>query len=102
MVINVLDSWVRTTDYFFVTGFIYLNFWPQPVACGILVPRTRSELTAPALEGGILTTRPPGKSGGPETLSKELGRPGCQEGESYSPRRGYFLLGNYLRVGVLR
>ena len=31
-------------------------------ACGILVPRTGIKLTAPALEGGFLTTGPSGKS----------------------------------------
>ena len=32
-----------------------------PMACGILVPRPGTEPTFPALEGGFLTTRPPGK-----------------------------------------
>ena len=31
-------------------------------ACGILVPRPGIEPTAPALEGEVLTTGPPGKS----------------------------------------
>ena len=34
----------------------------SPVACGILVPRPRIEPSSPALEGGFLTTAPPGKS----------------------------------------
>ena len=72
------------------------------MACGILVPQPGSEPTPPALEGGLLPTGPPGKSQGPQILSKELGRSGCQEVESYSPRSGYFLLGNSLTVGVLR
>ena len=33
-----------------------------PVACGILVPRPGIRLESPALEGGFLTTGPPGKS----------------------------------------
>ena len=33
-----------------------------PVACGILVPRPGIEPTYPALEGGLLTPGPPGKS----------------------------------------
>ena len=33
-----------------------------PVACGILVPPPGIEPAAPALEGGFLTTGPPGKS----------------------------------------
>ena len=33
-----------------------------PVACGILVPQPGIEPASPALEGGFLTTRPPGKS----------------------------------------
>ena len=33
-----------------------------PVACGILVPQPGIEPESPALEGGFLTTRPPGKS----------------------------------------
>ena len=33
-----------------------------PVACGILVPRSVIEPASPALEGGFLTTGPPGKS----------------------------------------
>ena len=37
-----------------------------PVACGILVPRPGIEPASPALEGGFLTTGPPGKSPGKE------------------------------------
>ena len=33
-----------------------------PVACVILVPQPGIEPTSPALEGGFLTTGPPGKS----------------------------------------
>ena len=33
-----------------------------PEACGILVPRPGIEPVSPALEGGFLTTGPPGKS----------------------------------------
>ena len=33
-----------------------------PATCRILVPRPRIEPTSPALEGGFLTTGPPGKS----------------------------------------
>ena len=33
-----------------------------PVACGILVPWPGTEPVSPALAGGVLTTRPPGKS----------------------------------------
>ena len=33
-----------------------------PAACGILVPRPGIEPMFPALEGGFLTTGPPGKS----------------------------------------
>ena len=33
-----------------------------PVACGILVPQPGIDPTSPALEGGFLTTGPPGKS----------------------------------------
>ena len=36
-----------------------------PTVCGILVPRPVIEPTSPALEGGFLTTGPPGKSPGP-------------------------------------
>ena len=36
-----------------------------PVACGILVPRTRIKPVSLALEGGFLTTGPPGKSQSP-------------------------------------
>ena len=36
------------------------------VACGILVPRSAIEPASPALEGGLLTTGPPGKSHTPE------------------------------------
>ena len=35
-----------------------------PEACGILVPRPGIEPASPALEGGFLTTGPPGKSPG--------------------------------------
>ena len=37
-------------------------------ACGILVPRPGIEPASPALEGGFLTTGPPGKSQGPHFL----------------------------------
>ena len=33
-----------------------------PVACGILIPRPGIGPSSPALEGGFLTARPPGKS----------------------------------------
>ena len=33
-----------------------------PAACGILVPQPGIELASPALEGGFLSTGPPGKS----------------------------------------
>ena len=33
-----------------------------PKACGILAPRPGIEPATPALEGEVLTTRPPGKS----------------------------------------
>ena len=33
-----------------------------PVACGILVPQPGIKPASPALEGGLLTTGPPGKS----------------------------------------
>ena len=57
-----------------------------PMACGILVPRPGIEPTSPALEGGFLTTGPPGKPPGIllNTLqctapnSKELANPKCQ------------------------
>ena len=32
-----------------------------PTACGILVPQPGIEPTSPALQGGFLTTGPPGK-----------------------------------------
>ena len=38
---------------------VYVN--SCPVACGILVLQPGIEPTSPALEGGFLTTRPPGK-----------------------------------------
>ena len=34
----------------------------SPMTCGILVPRPRIKLTFPVLQGGFLTTGPPGKS----------------------------------------
>ena len=33
-----------------------------PMACGILVPLPGTDLVSPALEGGVLTTGPPGGS----------------------------------------
>ena len=33
-----------------------------PMACGILVPPSGIESVSPALQGGFLTTGPPGKS----------------------------------------
>ena len=42
--------------------FTYFHFRMHPVVCGILVPWPGIEPTLPALEGRVLTTRPPGKS----------------------------------------
>ena len=42
----------------------YRTHWPHPMACAIFVPRPRNEPVPPALEGGVPTTRPPGKSNG--------------------------------------
>ena len=39
-----------------------------PTACGILVPRPGIEPASPALEGGFLTTGPPGKSPHPHFI----------------------------------
>ena len=33
-----------------------------PVACGVLAPRPKTKPMSPALQGGFLTTGPPGKS----------------------------------------
>ena len=64
-------------DYFlkFKILFIYLGWTgsvlqhadsslqcADSVACGVIVPWLRLEPAAPALEGGFLTARPPGKS----------------------------------------
>ena len=42
-----------------------------PVACGILVPQPGIKPASPALEGGFLTTGPPGKSLFSIFISKE-------------------------------
>ena len=42
--------------------FTYFHFQMHPAVCGILVPWPGIEPTLPALEGRVLTTRPPGKS----------------------------------------
>ena len=43
-----------------VWGFLAFSYCSTcPMACGILVPRPGIEATAPALEGGFLTTGPP-------------------------------------------
>ena len=42
--------------------FHFLNFWLHLEACANLVPWPRTEPVPPALEGGVLTTGPPGKS----------------------------------------
>ena len=39
------------------------NFWPYPTVCGSLVLQRGSEFTLLALEGGVLTTELPEKSG---------------------------------------
>ena len=44
-------------------GSVVVTHWPGcPEACGILVPQPGIEPMSPALEGGFLTTGPPGKS----------------------------------------
>ena len=42
--------------------YLLINLWPCPAACGILVPPSGVKPASPLLEGGILTTGPPGKS----------------------------------------
>ena len=37
-------------------------FWPLSIACGTWVPKPGIEPTSPALESGVLTFGPPGKS----------------------------------------
>ena len=46
-------------------GSVVAAYGPScPMACGILVPQLGIEPLSPALEGGFLTTGPPGKSPG--------------------------------------
>ena len=52
--------------------YLFLKFLAQPEACRTLVPRPAIELTPPALEGGPLTTGPPGKSQPNLCFSTEL------------------------------
>ena len=49
-------------EYNWFIALFILNFWPHPAARGILAPHPGMELSPPALEGGILTIGPPGKS----------------------------------------
>ena len=42
--------------------FFFFYFWPFSAACGIFVPQPGIRPESPALEGGFLTTGPPGKS----------------------------------------
>ena len=44
----------------------------RPAACGILVPPLGIKPVSPALEGGLLTTGPPGKSLEVKFLSQEF------------------------------
>ena len=44
--------------------FVLKNFWLHPTACGILVPGPGTKPKPFVLEGGILTTDPPGKPQG--------------------------------------
>ena len=68
VLILILPPWTSSATakcgslfvWFFVC--LVLNFWLHPMACGTLVPRPGLEPTPPALEGGVLTTGPPGKS----------------------------------------
>ena len=65
------DSWGRKeldtterliwSDHWFIMCLFIFNFWPHPVAYGILVPRSGMEPSLPALESKVLTTGPPGK-----------------------------------------
>ena len=58
-----LSSW-RVGSSWQCAGFslVVVHGLSCPVACGIPVPRPGIEPTSPALEGGLLTTGPPGKS----------------------------------------
>ena len=63
--INLLLYIFFNVNFFYccLLYFIYaFNFWPHRTTCGILVPQPGIEPTPPALEGGLLTTGPPGKS----------------------------------------
>ena len=42
--------------------FLFFNCWPYSIVCGNLVPWLGIEPTSPALEGGVLTSGPLGKS----------------------------------------
>ena len=49
---------------FFLIKFVTMLFLVYafgPKVCGVLAPRPGIELSPPALEGGVLTTGPPGK-----------------------------------------
>ena len=46
----------------FVFFVFFFTFWPHPAACGALVPQPGINPAPTVLEGGILTTGPPGKS----------------------------------------
>ena len=68
----LVDGLFKSFAYFYFYLFIYL-FWLHwvfvvdcrlscPEACEIVVPQPGTEPMSPALEGGFLTTGPPGKS----------------------------------------
>ena len=46
----------------FFLHFFKKKFGLHPAACGISIPQPRIKSTFPALEGGVLTTGPPGRS----------------------------------------
>ena len=53
----------RTDSQSCGAGSVLVAVWLScPSACGILVPRPGIEPDSPALQGGFLTTEPPGKS----------------------------------------
>ena len=67
----ILNNYIEPEIYYiythrciiFITAWgLRCGTWAFLMACGILVPRPGIEPASPALEGGILTSRLPGKS----------------------------------------
>ena len=75
-----LKSLLNLLQYCFCFKFFFFG----PEACGILVPQPGIKPTPPALEGEVLATEPPGKSGNYGSLRTKFQRSSVAQGKTWT------------------